>query len=118
MALTKTAYNLVASTSVVASGTTSSAWVDLTTEKGMSIYATITNGATGPTVPCTCYVEVSNDNGTTSWVWSQLAGDTAANAVRRFRFALPKEIMYARVRFTDHTVQAVTVAAAGASYAE
>lgn len=117
MTITKTAYAVTASASVAAAGSNTSSAIDLTTEKGCVITAKITNGATGPTVPCTCYIEVSNDN--TNWkIWRSGQGDTTASIVRTFAFTLPKEIMYARVRFTDNTVQAVTVEAQGMSYDE
>lgn len=80
---------------------------------GVSGVATITNGGTGPTVACGCYLDYSADNST--WVTGPLIGlgDTANSSVTAIPFSLGigagADWAYFRTRFTGNTGQAVTV---------
>ena len=80
----------------------------------------ITNGATGPTVPCTCNVLVSHDSGTTPPTAASAGADwktifsfqglTANSGVVEMPFVLPP-CRHLEVEFTGNTVQNVTVEA-------
>lgn len=112
MAVSKTARTLQSSTSNSAGGTTTGTAVNLTTALGMTVTAKMTNGATPPTVACTCRIEISNDN--TNWkIYQTVTGDTGASTVNEWTFNLPPPVMHARSVFTGNTGQAVTVEAFG-----
>lgn len=86
--------------------------IDLRTALGCSVTAKITNGGTGPTVPATVEIQVSNDG--SAWKsWAKASAGVANSGVYEFSFDLPPSIMYARTRFADNTVQNVTVEAFG-----
>lgn len=81
-----------------------------TTGYGAWITGLITNGATGPTVQCTAYVEISGDN--TNWKQAYvIGGGITALAVTPINYEVSPTIMYYRVRFADNTGQNVTVEA-------
>lgn len=86
---------------------------------GVSGVATITNGGTGPTVPCGLYIDFSPDN--SSWTTGPLVGlgDTANGSVTRIPFAIGigsgGDWAYYRTRYTGNTGQAVTVEDAASS---
>lgn len=108
----KTAITLQASASNASGGTTTGTAVTLTTALGLLVTAKITNGATGPTLPCSFYLEVSNNN--TAWkVHSRQDAGTTALAVYEFSVDLPPATMYARSKFTGNTGQTVTVESFG-----
>lgn len=110
MAVTKTARTLQSSASNAAAATTTGTALDLTTGLGGLLTAKITNGATGPTIAGSLYVEVSNDN--TNWkVFRQCVAGVANSAVYEFSVEIPPSVMYVRTRFADNTAQAVTVEA-------
>lgn len=110
MAATKTARTIQSSTSVSAAATQTSAALDLTTKYGGTLTAKITNGGTGPALPCSLYVEVSNDN--SAWkTYSVLTATATNSAVAEFAVQVPASVMYLRTVFKDHTSQAVTVEA-------
>lgn len=108
MAATKSLSTIIASgTSNAAAGTTTGTAVDLTVKYGALITGLITNGGTGPTVQAVAYVEVSGDNS----AWKQFAvypGGVTAGVITPFACRVPPEVMYARVRVTGNTGQAVT----------
>lgn len=108
MAATKTLSTIIAAgTSNAGAGTTTGTAVNLTAAYGALITGLITNGGTGPTVQAVAYVEVSGD-GTN---WKQFAvfpGGVIANTVTPIICRVPPEVMYARVRVTGNTGQAVT----------
>lgn len=108
MAATKSLSTIIAAaTSNAAGGTLNGTAVDLTTKYGALITGLITNGATAPTVQANAYVEVSGDN--TNWKqFYVVGGGTTASAVTPFSCRIPAPVMYARVRVSDNTVQAVT----------
>lgn len=108
MAATKSLSTIIAAaTSNAAAGTTTGTAVDLTTKYGALITGLLTNGGTGPTVAPTAYVEVSGDN--TNWkTFYTVGGDTTASSVTPFSCQIPAPTMYARVRVTGNTGQAVT----------
>lgn len=109
---TKASATFQASASNTASSTTTGSSVDLTTALGCVVMGKITNGATGPTVACDFIIEVSEDNST----WRELyraTSQTGNNVVTEFSARLPKEIMYARSKFTGNTGQTVTVESYG-----
>jgi hypothetical protein len=113
MAVTKTARTIQASTSVSAGATQNGAEIDLATALGMAITARVTNGGTGPTIGCTAIVEV-RESGSGSWrTWAQATAPVTASAVTDFAWEVPPAVIRARVTFTGHTGQAVTVEAIG-----
>lgn len=83
--------------------------LDLRTAVGDAlVLATVTNLATGPTLPCRVRVQVSGNG--TDWVdlFEAFAG-TANNGVYVFRCLVPAPALYARVVFDSHTDSAVSV---------
>lgn len=112
MAVSKTARTLQASATNTAGSTTTGSAVNLTTALGLAVTAKVTNGGTGPTVACSVYIDVSNDNSTWATWASGIAG-VANSGVYEFSWELPPQIMYARARFTGNTGQSVTVEAYG-----
>lgn len=97
---------IAAATSNAAAGTTTGTAVDLTTRYGGLITGLLTNGATGPTIQATAFIEVSGDNVN----WKELfrvGSDVTANLVTPFSCDIAPGIMYARVRVTGNTGQAV-----------
>lgn len=114
MSITRTKSVIQASASVAVSPTeVTSSWFALTGNE-TSILVKITNGATGPTIGCTCTVDLSPDAaGTTIYPGAGgnfLAG-TANAGVYATQFDFPRSTMYARTRFGGNTAQAVTAQA-------
>lgn len=118
--LTKTARTLVAASTSNAAGSTTRGTVDLRTTYGGFLTAKITNGATGPTVQCTCNLLVAHNAGATptaasagsDWktVWS-FGGGTTNSAITEQTWDVPPGVMHVEVEFTGNTGQAVTVEA-------
>lgn len=117
--LTKTARTVIASASNTA-GSTTRGTVDLRTAYGGFLTAKITNGATGPTVQCTCNLLVAHNDSTTptaasagsDWktVWS-FGGGTTNSAMTEQTWDVPTGVMHLEVEFTGNTAQTVTVEA-------
>jgi len=115
--LTKTARTVVSSSSNTA-GSTTRGTVDLRTAYGGFLTAKITNGATGPTVQCTCNFLVAHTASATptaasagsDWktVWS-FGGGSANAAVTEQTWDIPPGVMHLEVEFTGNTGQTVTV---------
>jgi len=107
---TKNARTIQASASNGAGSTTTGSAINLTTALGGVIVWKVTNGATGPTVACTVTLQLSHDNST--WydvaIYLTLTGN---NVVSSGAWPLGVGVMYARVKFSGNTVQAVTVEA-------
>lgn len=98
---------IAAAASNAAAGTTTGTAVDLTTKYGGVITGLITNGATGPTVQATAFVEISGDN--VNWKeFYQVGGGVTASTITPYSCDIAPGIMYARVRVTGNTGQAVT----------
>ncbi len=108
MAAVKTARTLRSSTSVSAGASDTSGVHDCSTTYGSVVTVKITNGATGPTLPCVARFEVSHDNSAWKTMYATQAS-TAANAVHEYSQMLPAPVMFARVVCGGHTDQAVTV---------
>lgn len=108
MAATKSLSTIIAAgTSNAAGATATGTAVDLTTKYGALITGLLTNGGTGPTIAPTAYVEVSGDN--TNWKqFYAVGGDTTASSITPYSCEIPPGVMYARVRVTGNTGQAVT----------
>lgn len=107
---TKTARTIRSSTTLTAGNTDNGTAVTLTSAFGGLVTAKVTNGATGPTIGCTAYFEVSVDN--SAWKVVQAATAAVANsAVTEWGWDVPPSVMYARVRFTGNTAQSVTIEA-------
>jgi len=108
MAITKTARAIVAADTAVAAGNSAQGSIDLRNGYGFDGVLRITNGATGPTIGCSAIVEYSNDNTTWREVY-RIMHVTTANATLTRSVSIPAEVMYARVTFSGHTGQGVTV---------
>lgn len=117
--LIKTPRTVKVSTSVAAGGTERGT-VDLRTAQGGILTAKITNGATGPGVPCTCNILIAHDSGVTpaagsaGAVWKTLwsfTGLTANNGIVEQSIEVGPGVMHLEVEFKDHTTQPVTVEA-------
>ena len=118
MALTKTARTIVASASNAAAATARGT-IDLEATYGGLLTLKITNGATGPTVQCTCNVLIAHNatlpaaaSAGADWktIYS-FGGGVTANAVTQMAIPIDPSIMALEVEFTGNTVQAVTVEA-------
>lgn len=117
--LTKTARTVVSSASNTA-GSTTRGTVDLRTAYGGFLTAKITNGATGPTVQCTCNFLVAHTASSTptaasagsDWktVWS-FGGGTTNSGITEHAWDVPSGVMHLEVEFTGNTAQTVTVEA-------
>lgn len=129
MALVRYKKTVVASASNSAAGTTRGR-LDLTAETG-DIYggiitAKITNGATGPTVPCKINVLISHETtlptaGSAGSDWKTLASFTATatnNAVLEQYWTFGPEVRHIEIEFTGNTGQAVTVEAIATLYGD
>lgn len=129
MALVRYKKTVVASASNAAAGTTRGR-LDLTAETG-DIYggiitAKITNGATGPTVPCSINVLISHEivlpaAGSAGADWKQLASFTATtsnNAILEQYWTFGPEVRHIEIEFTGNTGQAVTVEAIATLYGD
>ncbi len=103
----------VASSTVPAGGTVTGDWINLTNKYGVTIVASILNGASGPTAPCEFRVEYSSDGGTTLDEIIRVPGSTVNSQKVPFRHRIEPEVLHARVIFTGNTAQAVTVKADG-----
>lgn len=118
MARTKTARTIVASASNAA-GATTRGTIDMEATDGGFLTMKITNGATGPTVQCTCNILVAHNatlpaaaSAGTDWktVYS-FGGGTTANAITEMSYPVDPALMALEVEFTGNTGQAVTVEA-------
>lgn len=129
MALVRYKKTVVASASNAASGTTRGR-LDLTAETG-DIYggiitAKITNGGTGPTIPCSINVLISHETilpaeGSAGSNWKTLASFTAtnsSNAVLEQYWTFGPEVRHIEVEFKGNTAQAVTVEAIATLYGD
>lgn len=115
----QSAHAVVSSTSNGAGSTTRGTF-DKRGKGGAILTLKTTNGATGPTVACTCSVLIAHNNGATPTAaaagadWKTLwafSGGTTANLVTERSFVVPPEVMHLEVEFTGNTGQAVTVEA-------
>jgi len=108
----KTAVDFQTSASNAAGATATGSTIDLRTGFGCGVVGKVTNGATGPTLPCDCVYEVSVDG--TNWEEiARASADLGNNVVTRFPFFFKKEWMYGRCKFLGNTGQAVTVECKG-----
>jgi len=110
MAATKTYRTLQSSATNTAGSTTTGSGLDLTTAYGGLFTAKITNGGTGPTLPCSLFIDVSGNN--SDWkLFRQYQAGVTSSAVYEFAMEIPQATMYVRSRFTGNTGQSVTVEA-------
>jgi hypothetical protein len=116
MALTKAYQAVQASASNTATSTTTTGYFAI--GYGTTLVCMVTNGATGPTIACSVYVDFATDGSGTNLVQSAITLGTAGvtNAgVYRFTVGLgvgnQGDAPYYRVRFTGNTAQTVTVQA-------
>lgn len=129
MPLVRYKKTVVASASNAAAGTTRGR-LDLTAEVG-DIYggiitAKITNGGTGPTIPCRINVLISHETtlpsaGSAGADWKTLASFTATptnNAVLEQYWTFGPEARHIEIEFTGNTGQAVTVEAIATLYGD
>ncbi len=121
MALTKSAASIAvqASASNTAGATTTSS--SFLIGYGFSVIAKITNGGTGPTIPCGVTLQVSADNSTFYNTDDVRTASVTASAVFTTKFDLGVggvnggDWAYGRLVFTGNTAQTVTVQADGSS---
>ena len=115
---TKTGRTVVASASNTA-GSTTRGTLALTTAHGGVLTLKITNGATGPTVQCTCNVLIAH-NATTptaasagaDWKTVFSFGGGSVNAtVTEQHYVVPPGVMQIEAEFLGNTAQTVTVEA-------
>ncbi len=114
MALTLATVPAVASATNAAAGTTTGAWIDLRPYYEKSILALITNGGTGPTLPCTARLDLSpNSGGSPAYIGAggSFAAGLVASTTYAAEFPLSGAAMFGRVVFVGNTGQAVTVQA-------
>lgn len=112
----KTARTIVSSATNTA-GSTTRGTLDLTTAHGGVVTLKITNGATGPTVQCTCNVLIAHNASTPTAAsagadWKTVftfGGGTTNNAVTEQHYVVPPGVMKLEVEFTGNTAQSVTV---------
>jgi len=122
MALTRYKKTVVASTSNAAAGTTRGR-LDLTAETG-DVYGgivtlKITNGGSGPTIPCVANVLISHETvlpaaASAGADWKTLASFTATtsnNAILEQYWTFGPETRHLEIEFTGNTGNAVTVEA-------
>ncbi len=118
MALSKTARTVVASATNTA-GSTTRGRLDLTSAYGGTLTLKITNGATGPTVQCTCNVLIAHNAtqpaaGSAGTDWKTVfsfGGGTSNSAVTEQSVQIAPSVMQLEVEFTGNTAQSVTVEA-------
>jgi len=116
MSLTKAYQAVQASASNAAAGTTTSGYQAI--GYGTTLVCMVTNGATGPTIACSVYVDFATDGSGTNLIQTAITLGTAGvanNGIYRFTIGLgignEGDAPYYRVRFTGNTAQAVTVQA-------
>lgn len=114
MISTKNIRTLLASTSNAAAGTTNSSNWDLSSTVGDQVlWVQMTNGATGPTIPCTATIQWSNDGGTTWFTLTSRSATPTNSAVSVYSISIPQGYKYVRAVFSGNSVQAVTCVAYG-----
>jgi hypothetical protein len=113
MAATKTTTSIWSgATLAAAAGDTTSSVVALTTSYGAALNISLTNGATGPTVPAQVLIQVSNDNANWYDFGGALAASVAGGAVTAWGgIEIPFGAQYLRLVAGSNTGQAVTVSA-------
>jgi hypothetical protein len=111
MALTKARTSLYSAQTLTAStaDTTSSA-VNMSAAYAGLLNITLTNGATGPTIPAQARVQVACDTSGTLWAdLCTLVGSTANSAVSYFSVELPSAAQAFRIIAGSNTAQNVTL---------
>lgn len=119
MALNKTARSIVATATSNAAGATTRGTLDTESAYGGLLTIKITNGATGPTVACTCNILVAHNASLPAAAsrgadWKTiytLGGSLVANDITEFSMPIDIAVMALEVEFTGNTGQAVTVEA-------
>ena len=71
----------------------------------------MTNGATGPTLPCEILIEIKTHSGATFRELTTKVCTTTALQNHNFTLVIPKGIYQVQITFSGHTGQAVTVEA-------
>ncbi len=108
---------IVAGTSNSASATTTSAWIDVSGYDEVAVTGSVTNGAAGPTVAATMYVEMAAADEADPQRVAQGTAGLNANVETPFLFNnLPRGYEKLRVVVTGNTVQPVTAEAFVAAY--
>ena len=117
---TKAARTLVAASTSNTAGSTTRGTLDLRTTFGGILTVKMINGATGPTVQCTCNVLVAHNAASTPTAasrgadWKTIASfgnGTINSATNEFTMSIPKDVMHLEIEFTGNTAQTVTVEA-------
>jgi hypothetical protein len=107
MSATKTKRTMLSSSSVAAGTPTNGTQVDLSTAYGGLLTVKMTNGGTGPTVPCNAYVYVGGATGEKKLL-CKLLGDSVNGSVNEYTVEIPATAMFLNITFADNTVQPVT----------
>ena len=92
MVLTKNDTTIIASASNAA-GATTRGTIDLSAVYGGIVTMKITNGATGPTLPCRMDIEISSDGTNSDGVYASASGVTGANASVSFSLVVGPEVI-------------------------
>lgn len=97
-----------ASTANAAGATQVGVAVDLRGFRNSSLWAKVTNGATGPGAGAVFLAQVSHDNIVWFDAFTATAGVTALTAYS-FSYVIPEGVAFARSSFSGNTLQPVTV---------
>ncbi len=109
-------------------GSTTRGRLDASAADGGQIRWRMTNGGTGPTVPCTSRILVARKQGSMPAAAAEGTGDddwkkvfelthvTTASASANGVYSFGPEIAYVEIEFTGNTAQSVTVECTGDTY--
>jgi len=100
--------NVVASQSVAAAGSASGSQI-IFSRLNTVINCLVTNGATGPTLPCEILIEIKTHSAASFRELTTKVCTTTALATHPFTLVIPKAFYAVQVTFSGHTGQAVTV---------
>jgi hypothetical protein len=115
----KTARTIVAASTANTAGSTTRGRLDLQTALGGRLTIKLINGASPPTIPCTCNILVAHNAtmpaaGSEGADWKTIYsfnGGTVASATTTYSDTYGMDIMSLEVEFTGNTAQTVTVEA-------
>lgn len=111
MAITKASTVVANNTTLTAgAGATTSATQDITGAYRSTVRVRLTNGATGPTVPAQCSIQISEDTTAGNFIEHTLVVGTSVNSdVNEFVIELPDTALQLRFVSGSNTGQNVTL---------